>query len=431
MACRIAVIGAGPLVGRTHCKLIKDLAEDGLELACICQRRSDDTQVSELFGVPLYTNAFEMAKQEQLHGVVIAAPTHVHLALAKACVEGAQCRNAELGGTRLSALLIEKPLCQDLASAVELLSITEAAGVDVLVGHHRRHSSFVRQARSTVLKSNFGPLRGVTMEFSLLKPDSYFCKENQVPEWRRRKGIGGPLLINTIHDLDLMRYITGHEISQVFAMTSSAARGHEVEDSGALTVTFDHGAVGTLFFSDAAPSPWSYEFTTRENQKYPPVPETEQRDCYHFMGAQRSLGFPSLRTFSYSSDVAQGWDSPLSMHEERVEREDPMRMQMAHFARLCRGEERPICSGHDAIESLAVVMALLRSAELHRPVAPSELLMEVNTSFFGAGPVSFDGVVGNPAEVLSGKMSTSQPSLPTNAKYLDTIASETLSQSEF
>lgn len=39
-------------------------------------------------------------------------------------------------------------------------------------------------------------------------------------------------------------YVTGHEIMSVFASTSSAARGGEVEDSGAVTVTFDHGAVG-------------------------------------------------------------------------------------------------------------------------------------------------------------------------------------------
>ena len=45
----------------------------------------------------------------------------------------------------------------------------------------------------------------------------------------------------------------------------------QVEDSGAVTVTFDHGAVGTLLFTDAAPSPWSYEFTTAENKKYPPA----------------------------------------------------------------------------------------------------------------------------------------------------------------
>lgn len=419
--CRIAVIGAGPLVGHAHCKTIAALAEEGLELACICQRRPDDTKLAEIFGVPLYTDAFEMACKEALDGVVIAAPTHVHLDLTRACIEGAKRRQLDTGSSmRLRAVLVEKPLCQDLQSAVELLGITEAAGVDVLVGHQRRHSSFVRKAKEIVTDKNFGPLRGVTMEFSLLKPDSYFCAENPTLEWRRRKGVGGPVLINSIHDLDLMRYITGHEITQVFAMTSSAARGHDVEDSGAITVTFDHGAVGTLFFTDAAPSPWSYEFTTGENKKYPPVPESDQRDCYHFMGAQRSMGFPSGKTFSYAPDEKErGWDAPLSVDSVTAEMEDPLRVQMAHFARLCRGLEGSVCSGRDAVESLAVVMAVLRSAELGVPVAPSELLMEVNTS------VMADAVKLPINSSMKEKLSISATSLPTDTKLWTTNASET------
>lgn len=65
------------------------------------------------------------------------------------------------------------------------------------------------------------------MEFSLLKPDSYFF--NDAAQWRRKKGVGGPILINSIHDLDLMRYITGHEIMNAYAATSSAARGGEAK----------------------------------------------------------------------------------------------------------------------------------------------------------------------------------------------------------
>ncbi|CAE7420799.1 unnamed protein product [Symbiodinium natans] len=262
--------------------------------------------------------------------------------------------------------------------ASELLSLTEQAGVVVLIGHQRRHSRLVKRARHMVTDENFGPLRGVNMEFSLLKPDSYFCNDDPALEWRKRKGVGGPILINTIHDLDLMRFITGHEITKVFAMTSSAARGEEVEDTGGVTVTFDHGAVGTLFFTDASPAPWSYEFTTRENKKYPPVPDNETRDCYHFMGAQCSLGFPSLHSYAYRAATERGWDSPLSMDQSSVEMEDPLFLQMKHFVGVCRGEEIPVCSGRDAVESLAVVLAVQRSADCGRAVAPSELLAEVN-----------------------------------------------------
>lgn len=378
MPCRIAVVGAGPLVGLQHCHIINDLPD--VELACVCQRRADDKELADTLGVPLYTDAFDMAFQEHLDGVVIAAPTHLHLPVAKACIAGAKKRQAALGESSLGlrALLVEKPLCENLEAAVELVMLAQEAGVEILAGHQRRHSSFVKKARSLVTDRNFGPLRGVTVEFSLLKPDGYFSKENPKLEWRRQKGKGGPLLINMIHDIDLLRYITGHEITQVFAMTSSAARGNAVEDSGAITVTFDHGAVGSLFFTDAAPSPWSYEFTTGENKKYAPVPGTAARDCYHFMGAQRSLGFPSLCDYSYSPEVkVKGWDASLTVESHDVNREDPLRVQMEHFVKVCLGEERPICPGRDAVESLAVVMAVIRSAETGTSVQPGDLFREV------------------------------------------------------
>jgi predicted dehydrogenase len=355
---------------------LQHLQKEDVELACVCQRRADDLSAADRFGVRAYTDAYEMARTECLDGVVIAVPTHLHLPVVLACLAGARKRQEELGEERigLQAFLVEKPVAENLSAAIQLVEAAEKAGVKVLVGHQRRHSAFVTKARELVTNSNFGPLRGMNAEFALLKPDHYFAKEDSKLEWRSKKGSGGPVLINLIHDIDLLRYITGHEIVSVFAVTSGSARENEVEDTGAVTVVLDHGAVGTFFFSDAAPSPWSYEFTTLENRKYPIVPGVEARDCYHFLGAQCSLGFPSMRTFRYGQDVqVPGWDSPLSVAENAVEREDPLTAQMAHFVRVCRDDEPLVCSGRDALESLAVIMAILKSAETRTAVCPGDM----------------------------------------------------------
>jgi predicted dehydrogenase len=374
--CRVAVVGAGQLVGISHCRSLKGLEGQGVELTCICQRQPDDTEVAERFGAKFYTNAYKMAATEGLDGVVIAAPTHLHLPLVLACIAGSQDRQAQLGKreNELRAILVEKPLCEDLASAMKLAQAAEEAGIKILVGHQRRHSAFVKKARDLVTNSNFGPLRGFSAEFSLLKPDPYFAKDEPRFAWRGCKGKGGPVLINLIHDVDLLRFITGHEVVRVFAATSGSARANDVEDTGAVTVVLDHGAVGTCLFSDAAPSPWSYEFTTLENKKYPPVPGSERKDCYHFLGAQRSLGFPSLNAFKYGNHIeVPGWDAPLSVEANQVTQEDPLTTQMSHFVRVCRGLEEPICSARDGLESLAVIMAILHSADTQEAVCPGDM----------------------------------------------------------
>lgn len=67
---------------------------------------------------------------------------------------------------------MEKPICESLAAATKLVALAEAAGVQVLVGHQRRHSAFVRRARELVTRADFGPLRGLSAEFALLKPEA-------------------------------------------------------------------------------------------------------------------------------------------------------------------------------------------------------------------------------------------------------------------
>ena len=100
-------------------------------------------------------------------------------------------------------MLVEKPITDTVAEANALIEAAEAHGVQLLVGHHRRHNRLVQQARDIVQSGRIGDLVGVTAMFSLLKPEDYF----QV-KWRSQPG-GGPILINLIHDIDNLRFICG------------------------------------------------------------------------------------------------------------------------------------------------------------------------------------------------------------------------------
>ncbi|WP_264839338.1 Gfo/Idh/MocA family oxidoreductase, partial [Klebsiella pneumoniae] len=72
----------------------------------------------------------------------------------------------------------------------------------------------------------------------LQKPDEYFNIA-----WRREPG-AGPLLVNLVHDIDLMRYLFG-EIDQVQAFTSHAVRRFANEDSAVVNLRFASGALGS------------------------------------------------------------------------------------------------------------------------------------------------------------------------------------------
>ena len=171
------------------------------------------------------------------------------------------------------------------------------------------------------------------MLWALRKPDDYYDVE-----WRRTPPAGGPTLINLIHEVDSLRFICG-EICEVYARASSATRGLEVEDSLSISIGFHNGAVGSILASDAAPSPWSYELTTRENPLY--FPENRRRT---------------------------GWQHPLIKTRRTVVRANPLARQLEHFHRVIRREEEPIVDGRDGSRSLAVALAVIESFRRGLPV---------------------------------------------------------------
>ena len=343
--CRIAVIGAG-VIGQKHAALIT--ASAVAELVGICDSDGSRVQVAERWRVPFYQNIEALLVQEKPAGVIIATPNHLHADVAEICAAHGM------------HLLVEKPIADTLADAERISRAAQQAGVQVLVGHHRRHNPLIAQTRTLIQAGALGKLIGVSVLWTIRKPDEYFDVT-----WRTQRPNGGPALINLIHEIDSLRFICG-EITQVYAQSSSAVRGFAVEDTLAATLTFANGAFGSILLSDAAAAPWSYEATTGENPLY----FRADADCYHFVGTAGALAFPTMQLWRYTDPQQVGWQHPMTMNTLNVVAADPLVGQLEHFCRVIRGEEAPFVSAAEGTRALAVILALHKSAELNQPVIP-------------------------------------------------------------
>lgn len=342
-AVRLASIGAG-MIGHVHARIAKGLEE--CEYVALCDPDPRKETLAAELGVPYYRDYLEMIDKETLDGVLISVPNEAHDAV------GVECAGHGLH------LFMEKPIASTLEAADRLVAGARANKVRLYIAHHRRFNSRINKAREIVRGGELGDLVGVSILWSMYKPSEYF----EAGPWRRKRG-GGPILINTIHEIDLMRYIHG-EIQRVYAEVSNKSRGFEVEDTVSVSMRFTDGTLASILMSDAAPSLWGYESTVGENPFFYPT----KGDIYHFLGRKASLTFPGLVKVFYADPQRVGWQHPISAQQVEVAPCDPYVEQLKHFCRVVRGEEPPRTSGEDARQSLAVAMAVRESGATGRPV---------------------------------------------------------------
>ena len=346
---RLSVAGAG-LIGFRHIEEIQKSA--GCELVSIVDPHpptkiaglGNNAALSGSAGVPMYSSLTEMLAKDKPDGVILATPNQLHADQAIECI------NAGI------TVFIEKPVAQTLVDGMRVCEAAEAAGVRVLVGHHRRHSPVLHKVVEVVQSGILGKIVGVIGSAVFYKPDSegYYDGLNA---WRREPG-GGPILLNLIHEIGNLRAMVG-EIVSVQAFTSNVTRGFKVEDTAAINLKFANGALGSFLLSDTAGSAKSWEQTSQENKQYPTYPD---EDCYTIIGNRGSLSVPTMRLKYYKQDKDRSWYKPFVCETLYVDRKDPLAEQIAHFAAVIRGEAEPLVSARDGLQNLRVTEAVVEAA---------------------------------------------------------------------
>lgn len=327
---KLAVVGAG-LVGLRHMAAIE--AVPGVELAAIVEPRDLDE-----VRVPRYGSIEALLSSTPVDGVILATPNVLHVEGGMACVDHGV------------PVLIEKPLAVSSAEAEPLILAAEARNVPILVGHHRRHNPLIQKAAALIHGGALGTLRAAQATCWFYKPDDYF----EIAPWRKQKG-AGPISVNLVHDVDLMRYFMG-EVVSVQAQMAPSLRGFDNEDLAAALLRFESGALCTITVSDSIAAPWSWELTAGE---YPIYPTTGQ-SCYVVGGSEGSLSVPDLRLWRHEGGIS--WWNPISATSMPRAAADPLINQIAHFADVVRGQAAPLVSGAEGLRTLQVVEAIQQAA---------------------------------------------------------------------
>ncbi len=344
---KVAVIGAG-VIGRTHIDTLSKAR--GVGLSAIVDPTPAAGALAAQHQVPHFTDLDALVTAGLCEAAIVASPNDTHVPIAGRLLEAG------------IPILLEKPVASSLAEAAALAAVAARTGVPVLVGHHRRHNPLIKTAKRAITDGAIGPLVMATVTCAMLKQPDYFDVA-----WRRDPEQGGPLLINAIHDIDLLRHFFG-EIATVQGTHSNATRGLPVEDTTAAILTFAQGGLATLALSDAAVGPWSWEVSSGENPgRFP----KHDHITHLYSGRTGGLSLPDLSLWTYAP--GGNWTHPLTQQRLEAGTGDTYIAQAEHFRAVVRGEAAPLVTCQDGIANMHVVAAIKRSAATGQLVRLSDL----------------------------------------------------------
>jgi predicted dehydrogenase len=341
---RVAVAGAG-IIGRTHIETLGKTS--GLALCAVVDPGLGTTGLA---GAPVYPDLGDALDAVAIDAVIVAAPNDLHRPLTEIALAAGK------------PVLLEKPVANDMADGRALVAAAAKTGVPVLVGHHRRHNPIIRAAKAVIAAGDLGDLVTATVLSTLPKPPGYFDVA-----WRSDPRSGGPLAINLIHEIDLLRHFWG-EIREVRALVSHAGRGGAVEDSAGVILGFEDGGLATLTLTDFGAGPWAWDLSAGENPgRFPSHDVT----VHAYSGTRAALSLPDLGLWRHPG--APDWTHP--MHRETLAHVpgDPYIAQLAHFAEVVRGRAAPLVTLADGVANMAVIDAIKWAGAEGAPVRPERV----------------------------------------------------------
>jgi myo-inositol 2-dehydrogenase/D-chiro-inositol 1-dehydrogenase len=241
----------------------------------------------------------------------------------------------------------EKPLALDLAGTVAALDAVRTAGAVLQVGFQRRFDPGYRAARDALRAGRVGRLHTVrTVSSDPAPPPAAYVPLS-----------GGLYRDCLIHDFDILRWVTGLEITEVYALGTNIGadffRSAGDADTAAALLTLDTGVVATA------------TATRYHAAGYDVRMELAGTDDQLAVG----MG-PRMPLRSLEGDPARP-RSPWPGFLDRFAA--AYRAELAAFLRVARGTEPNPCEGHDALRALLVAEACEISRLERRPVPVAEV----------------------------------------------------------
>ena len=232
---KYALIGCG----RISTNHIKAAVNNGLEIIAVCdvipEHKEDVLKkhgLEEDISIKRYTDYKKMIHDNQVDLISIATESGLHAQIALDCIEAG------------INVIIEKPMAMSLADADKILQLSEEKNVKVSACHQNRFNIAVQEMRKALEAGRFGKLSHGSIHVRWNRNKEYYTQAPWRGTWAQD---GGALMNQCIHGIDLLRWMMGNEIDEVYGVTRQQFHHYlEAEDVGMAIIKFKNGAIATV-----------------------------------------------------------------------------------------------------------------------------------------------------------------------------------------
>lgn len=332
----IGIIGAGR-IGKVHLQSVTRYVANAKVIALADPFMNAETEEwARSLGVAKLTRDYkEILADPEVDAVFICSSTDTHSAISLEAIAAGK------------HIFCEKPVDHDLGKIKAVMQALEGSPVKYQVGFNRRFDHNFAAAREAVAKGRIG-------ELAVLKITS---RDPGAPPVDYIKVSGGIFLDMTIHDFDMVRFISGEEVTEVYAaggVTVDPAIGEAGDiDTAVVTLRLESGALAVI--------------------------DNCRRASYGY--DQRLEAFGSKGQVAISNDTAS---SAVVSDASGVTAEKPLYFFLERYMQAYAAEveafvaavrdDTPVPVGIDAgLQSVLIGVAAKKSLELGRPVKLSEI----------------------------------------------------------
>ncbi|MET9791141.1 Gfo/Idh/MocA family protein [Streptomyces canus] len=330
---RIGILGLGR-IGAFHAETLSGL--DAVESLVLTDPFAEAAKsAAERFGGKVVDSP-EALLAAGVDGIVVAAATDAHPKLILAGVEAG------------IPVFCEKPVAKHMGEGVEVLRAVEGSDVPIQIGYNRRFDTGFVNARAAVQSGELGKLH--TVRSTTLDPAP--------PPAAYIAASGGIFRDCSVHDFDIIRWVTGREVVEVYAVGGNRGAEYikeagDADTTGAI-LTLDDGTIAVV--SNSRHNARGYD-VRMEIHGFTDSIAVGLEDKLPLRSVEPGVTFPAGTPHDFFMDRFTA----------------AYRAELTAFTEVVAGTRPSPCTISDALEAGWIAEACTLSLHEHRPVTIAEV----------------------------------------------------------